>query len=207
MQVIRDGLQVKCKCLGVSGSCAVKTCWRQMTTFQQSGTRLKKKYNRAKMVDLSANQVTRESHLVVVRPRDHIEEDSNSNSRAVRKSQLTNSLSHVLGSSNSRHSTSASHTGRNSKNRQEVGRKIGKRTLAYLEKSPNFCESNKFSAGMSGRTCRNKQSCDDFCCGLGYNVKWYMKKGPCNCRMLGEDGCCEVKCDTCFTKLEALVCK
>ncbi len=166
---------MKCKCFGVSGSCAARTCWRQLPTFQETGRRLKKKYNRANLVALSANQVTAQGRLVVAKPHPNLI-DSRSERDIYASHHSTRDLT------------------------------LGKRELAFLEKSPNFCRRTKYSAGMTGRLCKNRKDCDDFCCGLGYNVKYYMKKGPCNCRMEGE-GCCQVKCDTCFTKLEAFVCK
>ena len=157
-----------CKCQGVSGSCAAKICWRQLTPFHEIGQKLKKKYNRALKVALSANQARGQSHLVVQPEKNLIESRSG------------------------RDVTSSRHP------------PPGKRNLAYLEKSPNFCKRTKYSAGMSGRLCKNKQSCDDFCCGLGYNVQTYDKRKACNCRI---EGCCDVKCDICMETIETFMCK
>ena len=55
----------RCKCFVFSGSCTSKTCWKQLSTFHEIGDRLKKKYNRASKVALSANHVRGKSHLVV----------------------------------------------------------------------------------------------------------------------------------------------
>ena len=169
--MIRDALKIKCKCQGVSGSCAAKICWRQLSSFHEIGKKLKKKYSRALKVALSANQVRGQSHLVV-------QPEAN------------------LGDSRSGRDVTSSH----------IIPSPGKRDLAYLEKSPNFCKKTKYSAGMSGRLCKNKKSCDDFCCGLGYNVQTYDKRKACNCRMEGE-GCCNVKCDTCIETIETFMCK
>ena len=38
-------MQQKCRCHGVSGSCAVKTCWKSMPSFQQVGSVIKNKYH------------------------------------------------------------------------------------------------------------------------------------------------------------------
>ncbi|ELT87681.1 hypothetical protein CAPTEDRAFT_149951 [Capitella teleta] len=43
-QVINDQMNLKCRCHGVSGSCAVKTCWRTLTSFREAGNELKQKY-------------------------------------------------------------------------------------------------------------------------------------------------------------------
>lgn len=37
----------RCRCHGVSGSCAVKTCWRGLPTFQSVGSVLKTSYEKA----------------------------------------------------------------------------------------------------------------------------------------------------------------
>ncbi|KAL3853717.1 hypothetical protein ACJMK2_017236 [Sinanodonta woodiana] len=40
-------MALKCRCHGVSGSCAVKTCWRSLPTFREIGSVLKTKYERS----------------------------------------------------------------------------------------------------------------------------------------------------------------
>uniref|UniRef100_A0A8C4QXZ7 Protein Wnt n=1 Tax=Eptatretus burgeri TaxID=7764 RepID=A0A8C4QXZ7_EPTBU len=57
----RVGLQVcrvttMCKCHGVSGSCTVRTCWRQLQPFQETGRTLKHMYEMARKVVASTNQ-------------------------------------------------------------------------------------------------------------------------------------------------------
>ena len=37
-------MNLKCRCHGVSGSCAVKTCWRTLPPFRQAGDEIKQKY-------------------------------------------------------------------------------------------------------------------------------------------------------------------
>ena len=50
---VRKNVRTICKCHGVSGSCATKTCWRQLGDFQNVGKYLKKEYRRAAQVDYS----------------------------------------------------------------------------------------------------------------------------------------------------------
>ena len=37
-------MKLKCRCHGVSGSCAVKSCWQKMPSFREVGAALKKHY-------------------------------------------------------------------------------------------------------------------------------------------------------------------
>ncbi|KAK3724946.1 hypothetical protein QZH41_017158 [Actinostola sp. cb2023] len=43
---------IECKCHGVSGSCSLKTCWRQLSEFREIGNRLHDKYDAAILVAL-----------------------------------------------------------------------------------------------------------------------------------------------------------
>lgn len=44
-------MQTECKCHGVSGSCAMKTCWTTLPSFRMIGDTLTAKYTRAKQVE------------------------------------------------------------------------------------------------------------------------------------------------------------
>ncbi|XP_068724214.1 protein Wnt-8b-like [Montipora capricornis] len=47
---VQASLKQRCKCHGVSGSCNLKTCWKQLSTFEAIGAALKQKYNTAESV-------------------------------------------------------------------------------------------------------------------------------------------------------------
>ena len=46
-------MKTKCKCIGVSGSCSLKTCWQTVPEFNEVGTILKEKYDFATAIRVS----------------------------------------------------------------------------------------------------------------------------------------------------------
>ncbi|XP_032831375.2 protein Wnt-6-like [Petromyzon marinus] len=44
---LREHTRVECKCHGLSGSCALRTCWRRMPSFRDVGDRLRARFNGA----------------------------------------------------------------------------------------------------------------------------------------------------------------
>ncbi|CAL4196195.1 unnamed protein product, partial [Meganyctiphanes norvegica] len=51
MLVVMEGTTKTCKCHGVSGSCAMMTCWNQLPSFSQSGHLLTQMYHAAVIAD------------------------------------------------------------------------------------------------------------------------------------------------------------
>lgn len=47
--------KLECKCHGISGSCTMRTCWRELRDFRHVGTYLKNRYNGAVQVMMSQN--------------------------------------------------------------------------------------------------------------------------------------------------------
>lgn len=63
-QLVKNLLRTECKCHGVSGSCAMKTCWKSLPPFRVIGDALMKKYYRARSVETVIDQhATRASGL------------------------------------------------------------------------------------------------------------------------------------------------
>lgn len=52
-------MKLSCKCHGVSGSCSVRTCWKELPSFREVGDYLKRKFNRAVQVDSDNGQLRR----------------------------------------------------------------------------------------------------------------------------------------------------
>ena len=55
LQAVKSGLRTTCKCHGVSGSCAVRTCWKQLSPFRETGQVLKLRYDTAVKVSSATN--------------------------------------------------------------------------------------------------------------------------------------------------------
>nr|XP_010952536.1 PREDICTED: protein Wnt-9a [Camelus bactrianus] len=64
VKVIKAGVETTCKCHGVSGSCTVRTCWRQLAPFHEVGKRLKHKYETALKVGSTTNEATGEAGAI-----------------------------------------------------------------------------------------------------------------------------------------------
>ncbi|XP_054876671.1 LOW QUALITY PROTEIN: protein Wnt-16 [Poeciliopsis prolifica] len=58
-QAIQVTMSTDCRCHGISGSCAVKTCWRSVAPFQRVGAYLKERYERSVQVSDRARRKTR----------------------------------------------------------------------------------------------------------------------------------------------------
>ena len=56
-QVVRTNLKRECKCHGVTGSCTLKTCWKELGPFENVGSLLKQIYHNAARVSFVNNKL------------------------------------------------------------------------------------------------------------------------------------------------------
>ncbi|VDN57673.1 unnamed protein product [Dracunculus medinensis] len=96
------------------------------------------------------------------------------------------------------------------KERSERKKPLRGNEIAYIHKSPNYCERDDSEGilGTKGRECNqsslNSDSCDLLCCGRGYNTKEESRISQCHCKFVW---CCSVKCKTCTEKVLVHTCK
>lgn len=70
-QAVKNGLKTTCKCHGVSGSCAVRTCWKQLSPFHEIGRLLKLRYDDAVKVFSTTNDAVGHSELASPQRQSH----------------------------------------------------------------------------------------------------------------------------------------
>ncbi|XP_026885585.2 protein Wnt-9b [Electrophorus electricus] len=63
IRAVKSGMRTTCKCHGVSGSCAVRTCWKQLSAFHDTARLLKFRYDAAVRVLSVTNAATGETEL------------------------------------------------------------------------------------------------------------------------------------------------
>lgn len=97
-----------------------------------------------------------------------------------------------------------------SKVKRKVIASVSKYDLVYIQRSPNFCVSDKTKGilGTTGRTCSKSSdgadSCYLLCCGRGYNTRIQRMTTRCDCKF---EWCCNVQCNVCDTETEVYTCK
>ncbi|CAG9859252.1 unnamed protein product [Phyllotreta striolata] len=173
---VSNNMQVMCKCHGMSGSCELKTCWRSAPDYRAIGKALKERFRSAILVD-----------------------QTNFGKRNLRKFNMINQRKHK------KQSKMKQWTPRKNKHKRDLSY-----DLLYYEKSPSFCErdQNLEVSGTTGRYCNrtstSSDSCNNLCCGRGYNLIKKRKVERCNCKFLW---CCQVECQTCSHEEWISVCK
>ncbi|KAK0400342.1 hypothetical protein QR680_003456 [Steinernema hermaphroditum] len=82
--------------------------------------------------------------------------------------------------------------------------------IAYINRSPSYCERNDKLGiyGTRGRECNqtslSSDSCDLLCCGRGYDTREVRRTVQCHCKFVW---CCHVKCKECTENVLVHTCK
>ena len=67
-QAVKMYMRHVCKCHGLSGSCALKTCWRKMPPFRSVWARIKEKFDGAIQVEISNDGKALETKSKTIKP-------------------------------------------------------------------------------------------------------------------------------------------
>ncbi|KAL4217484.1 Protein Wnt-9b [Mactra antiquata] len=194
-KVVKSAVSTRCKCHGISGSCSVQTCWRQLSTFLHIGNLLKNKYENSYKVVTYTNHATGKSPLS-----DEIELENDSGNRLKPIEIQTSIMDNDTGRDRK---SRKSKRDRKSSTDDEMDIAPRSNLMVHLDDSPTFCEASSYSYGTSGRVC-DRSNCDVMCCGRGYNIRSVTVKRACQCQVLW---CCDVKCKQCVSEKEVFLCK
>ena len=181
-QVVRDNMELACRCHGFSGSCSLETCWSELPTSFDISDALKKKYDEAIKVEVS---IPRDGSPASLRYRDPV------------TNQYTyppdSSLVYVEESDDF-----CTTTGNFTRNR-------------HCMPEENLPVSQAGSGGSAGSSATGASyglmpdlrevamaehfpPCETFCCNGEYVEEVKTVSQTCNCRFVW---CCDVVCDTC----------
>ncbi|KAF0293377.1 Protein Wnt-9b [Amphibalanus amphitrite] len=179
----------RCKCHGVSGTCQLQTCWKQVGPFGRTGAVIKEKYLTAvRSAPQPATDARRPVGDVSVRTNTII-------SRRRRRGR-------------GRGRRRGRGRGRDRDRRRRRPPSVGpSRKLVYTDKSPSFCERDAYGPGTVGRRCQLGGHCAVLCCGRGYNTQLSSLVTSCNCRVLWEQRSVRVDCQSCTNVTEVYTCK
>ena len=197
--MVRSSVTTRCKCHGISGSCTVRTCWRQLSTFLAVGNILKDKYENSYKVITYTNHATANSHDPEELTLENVSGNyvtplKNSNSGSLNKSRRARRKSRYP---SNRVQGSKKH------NKDSGGLTPRSNVMVHLEDSPTFCQQTRYSPGTRGRIC-DHSNCDVMCCGRGYNIQSVLRKRACQCQV---HWCCYVECNQCINEEEVYLCK
>ena len=150
---------IRCKCHGVSQSCEMKTCWRELALFPVIGKTLRDKFDSA---------------------------------LKVRYDRRTGRILKTL-------KTTVDGFRKGGKRRSTTDRP-NKRSLVYLNPSPNYCVKSNRRLGTAGRECKvdtnGPENCREMCCKGSFRSKQVLIKERCQCKFYW---CCDVRCKECTT--------
>ncbi|GAB6023024.1 Protein Wnt-9b [Chamberlinius hualienensis] len=206
IKVVKDYVQKRCKCHGVSGTCTMKTCWKQMANFNEIGQILKLKYDRSVMADASnvasltpsskfkkthkysSHSKFRHKHFNNVKtPKHHVNKNQT-------KTEVVFKLDAPVLKSPLKLR----------KNNATTALAAKPSELVYLDKSPDFCQKSRYLPGTSGRVCDRGAGCHILCCGRGHNIQLKTISSSCQCKVIW---CCNVECQVCQEEKEIYTCK
>ena len=187
-----------CRCHGVSGSCAVRTCWKSLPDFRKVGDQLKLKYESS----------------VEISPLPVMETQSNKRTSGMRRSvdQLKLKLTLPLDLNSLKVGSDGGRIPFYLKRREKRKSRepISDSELVFIEKSPNYCRQNSKKGvwGTKGRRCERTSnrpnSCQTLCCGRGFTTTLVRRREKCDCKFVW---CCEVVCRECEVVEEVHECK
>ena len=197
-QALLGEMTPRCKCHGVSGTCQLQTCWKQVAPFEVTSAAVKSKY-------LSAVRSEPPTSAEARRPVGDVSVRTNTIISRRRRRGRGRGRRRGGGGGGGGGRGRARGGGRGRRGRlPSVG---PSRKLVFSDKSPSFCERDAYGPGTAGRRCQLGGHCSVLCCGRGYNTQLSSLVTSCNCRVLWEQRSVRVDCQSCTNVTEVYTCK
>jgi len=182
VQAINNHVSVACKCHGVSGSCVLKTCWRQLPAFRAAGDRLLVRYDTASLTTFNRHGTS------LVWPAMHGDDAGSARERGRRRRRKRKRAD-----------------GRRIAKEKFVYVDQSPDYCPATQGRRCLRRSRRDSRGVGTQVGRLSQAdCDSLCCGRGYNEYRRTTSLRCRCKFVW---CCRVACDVCRRTENVLVCK
>ena len=165
-----------CKCHGVSGSCTVTTCWRQLAAFPVIGSELRVAYDRASLV---AATVSATLDTTSPSASDDVNWRPGTALRLGASGSTRSRVGRLVYAADSPDYCDRSTVAPGSRGRQ-----------CY-----------EMIVGRAKRIAENR--CDHLCCGRGHDVLLKTIRRRCHCHVIW---CCDVRCKECVDVVETHTC-
>nr|XP_039251882.1 uncharacterized protein LOC120329347 [Styela clava] len=213
---ITNHMRRDCRCHGITGTCALQTCWDRMPKWQDVGNRLRNHFDGAVRVQLAndgRSLLSKRKQRIALKQYPYPRRpypDATLN-RYKRNSPEIYTTRTSTGAANiERRETERRRRRRKFKTKGLRRRRGGDRgsaledeNLVYSQESPDFCKRNRKngSLGTIGRRCipnsTGAGSCEYLCCGRTYQEHVITVTKDCNCRF---EYCCKLVCDKCTSQ-------
>nr|ACC38468.1 Wnt8 [Peronella japonica] len=199
-RAVKQTIERTCKCHGVSGSCTMQTCWKQLATFRSIGAQIKRKYFKAVRVDFISGRLIDSNRAEDRGPRGSSRDQVTAASR--RDLVFLNQSPDYC-----RANLSIGVAGTAGR---ECFMKGDEQIVDPLATSPSAIGAGDSSSSSSPSSDASdrwmKQSCSRLCmsCGMEVRTTRVTVTTSCNCNFVW---CCSVKCDTCRRTVVKRICQ
>lgn len=193
IQAVVRKTKITCKCHGVSGSCALVTCWQQLPNFRDIGDFLKERYDIATEVKFSR-------HEGKIQVRNKRQNEGQQRPTVDDLIYIEQSPDYCTKIDKFGWAGTAGRACNSSTTTTTTGPLAGPGATGHLVARRSLLPSSGLHLpSRSG----NEYSCQKMCCSRGFKTVRVIKNYKCNCKY---KYCCKMECQTCYTAHMQSVC-